>query len=102
MAERFDSRRRLYDWGDDRRVHESFKKGGNKKRMGIHFGEENVHLKNQKVPVLPRLFDVDPAGFALASSGTNTDMLLHTPQARVHRFIIKQKRPLLKGPFRGT
>ncbi|OGZ21225.1 MAG: hypothetical protein A3D46_00255 [Candidatus Nealsonbacteria bacterium RIFCSPHIGHO2_02_FULL_43_13] len=48
---------------------------------------------NQKVLGLPRLSDVDPARFALASSGTNTDMLLYTPQARVHGFIITEKAP---------
>lgn len=37
-------------------------------------------------------FDVDPAGFAPASSGTNSDMLLHTLRAhRVHGDIIAEK-----------
>lgn len=40
---------------------------------------------------------VDPAGVAPASLGTNANMLLHTPRAQVHEFIIKQKRRLLQG-----
>ena len=39
---------------------------------------------------------MDPAGLTPASSGANTDMLLHTPRARIqpHR---KTKRTLLQG-----
>ena len=50
------------------------------------------HLKNQKAPV-KRLSDMDPGRLALPSSGTNADMLLYTPQARVNGFIITEKAP---------
>ena len=40
---------------------------------------------------------VDPAGLAPASLGDNTNMLLHTPRARIHKCIIKQKNPSFQG-----
>ena len=51
---------------------------------------------NQKASQETRLFGVDPAGLAPASSGANADMLLYTLRARIHKTIIKQKRPLLQ------
>ena len=36
---------------------------------------------------------MDPGRLALPSSGTNADMLLYTPQARVHTFTITEKAP---------
>ena len=39
---------------------------------------------------------MDPAGFAPASLGTNTKMLLHTLRARVHTMIINKKNPSFK------
>ena len=53
--------------------------------------------RNQKISRIERFFVVDPTGVAPASSGANTDMLLHTPQARVHASIIKRKRGLSQG-----
>lgn len=44
---------------------------------------------------------MDPAGFAPASSGDNTDMLLHTPRARVH-FHYKKEKTLAQGSFLAT
>jgi len=42
-------------------------------------------------------FDVDPAGFAPASLGANTNLLLHTTRARIHDFIMNEKSPSYKG-----
>jgi len=35
-----------------------------------------------------RFSDVDSAGLAPASLGANANMLLYTPQAQAHRFIV--------------
>ena len=49
---------------------------------------------------LRRFMSVDPARLALASSGANADMLLHTLQARIHKNIITQKEPIFQWiPF---
>ena len=40
-----------------------------------------------------RLFGMDPAGFAPASLGANTNLLPHTTRAQVHDFIITEKAP---------
>ncbi len=37
-------------------------------------------------------FIVNPTRLALVSSGDNTDMLLHTPRARIHGDSIQQKK----------
>lgn len=47
------------------------------------------------------VFDMDPGRFALPSSGTNTDMLLYAPQARV-RVDYKIEKAPFKEPFLGT
>lgn len=47
-------------------------------------------------------FAVDLAGLAPASSGTNTDMLLYTPQAQVHKRIVTEKAPLKRDSLCGT
>lgn len=52
--------------------------------------------KKSKNPAVGEFFDVDPAGLAPASLGTNASMFLHTPQARVHNAHGKQKEPLRK------
>ena len=52
---------------------------------------------NQKLRVARRVFDVDPGRLALPSSGANADMLLHTPQARIHVVYNNKKNPFCKG-----
>ena len=54
---------------------------------------------NQKLPAIKGVSDVDPAGLTPASLGVNSNMLLHTPQAQVHEFILKQKKALLQELF---
>jgi len=49
-----------------------------------------------------RFLSVDPARLALASSGANADMLLHTPQAQIHGSYYKSKKALLQGLFCST
>lgn len=39
---------------------------------------------------------MDPTGFAPVSSDAKADMLLHTPQARVHDSIVNKKSPFFK------
>ena len=46
-----------------------------------------------------RFSAVDPARLALASSGTDTDMLLYALRARIHGHSIKQKRSPLQETF---
>lgn len=59
--------------------------------------EKNIAgIYKTKNPHSGEILDVDPAGLAPASLGTNASMLLHTPQARVHDVHGKQKEPLRK------
>ena len=51
---------------------------------------------NKKSLENKRLFIVDSTRIALVSSGTNTDMLLHTPRARVHNLIVNKKSSFYK------
>lgn len=53
--------------------------------------------ENQKPRIEYGVFGVDPARLALASSGANADMLLHTPQARAHAIYLNKKNPFFKG-----
>lgn len=63
---------------------------------------QEIKFNKSKSPrINRRLFDVDLAGFEPASSGTNTDMLPHTPQAQAHGLIVKQKWPLWKETYSG-
>jgi hypothetical protein len=60
-----------------------------------------TRLSNQKAPD-KRPSDVDLAGLTPASLGVNSNMLLHTPQAQVHGFILKQKELFFKNSFCDT
>jgi len=57
---------------------------------------------NQKLPAIKGVSDVDPAGLTPASLGVNSNMLLHTPRARVHKIIVKQKKFSYKNSFCDT
>ena len=65
------------------------------------YSKSRVIVKSNKKSVLSlsnyRFFGVDSARFALASSGTNTDMLLHTPRAQVHQIYYRTKNAKQKG-----
>jgi hypothetical protein len=55
--------------------------------------------ETKKLLMGEKLFGVDPAGLAPASSGANADMLLYALRARIHKAIIKQKKLLLQEVF---
>ena len=44
-------------------------------------------------------FVVDPTGLAPVSLRANGNMLLHTPQARIHRYYVKTDKTLFQGPY---
>ena len=58
------------------------------------------HFENKKVPLGEKLFCVDPAGLAPASLLVKGNMLLYTPQARIHKRMLKRKEPFRKDSFR--
>ncbi len=60
-----------------------------------------IEKTNQK-PRFRGVSSVDLAGLTPASLGVNSNMLLHTPQAQVHGFILKQKELFFKNSFCDT
>ena len=53
--------------------------------------KEKISVTKKSITICDRVFSVDPARLALASSDVNADMLLHTPRARIHDSIINKK-----------
>jgi len=58
-----------------------------------------MNFSNKKQPLAKAVSYVDLTGFAPVSLGTNTKMLLHTPQAQVHEEIIYKKNLFRKRSF---
>ena len=64
----------------------------------------NKEIKSWKLKIpsmVDRISSVDPAGLAPAPLLTKGSILLHEIQARVHRRIVKQKKPFCKDIFCG-